>query len=96
MAEINLEPLRAYTDAEVCSLLGIKRTTLWEIRDRRGLIRSGFIYPGSRVRRTTERQLQDYLEYLSSAEATCAEEANDPRLGDRLDELDARRQRRRA
>lgn len=90
------DPNRAYTDAEVCERLGgISQTTLWEIRVGRGLLKSSYVYPGSRVRRTTERQLQDYLDYLSSAEAAGGGGDDDSQLDERLDDLSARRSRQR-
>lgn len=91
---------RAYTDEEVRARLGgISQTTLWEIRDK-GLLKSSYLFPGSRVRRTTERQLQDYLDYLSSTDAAKpVEEGDDDQfdqdLDAKLDELGARRARRR-
>jgi hypothetical protein len=72
---------------------GISRTTLWEIRDVKGLIKSGYLYPGSRVRRTTARQLQDYINYLSTPAATQATDRDVD--GERLDGLSERRRHRR-
>lgn len=93
-----LDPLRAFNDDELRELLGgISPTTLWEIRDKRRLISSGFLYPGSRVRRTTARQIADYYNYLESQTATTpaqtAEQIEDAALDEKLDELRDRRRR---
>ena len=91
MPELN--SLRAYTDEEVRALLGgISRMTLWKIRDQRKLISSGYLYAGSRVRRTTATQLQHYLDYLATADATANPADADIDL-DRIDELSPRRTR---
>ncbi len=62
---IELDPLRAYNDEELRTLLGgMSRTTLWHLRDdARGphLLESGYAYPGSRIRRTTATQIRNYL-----------------------------------
>ncbi len=64
-----LDPLRAYSDKELRTLLGgMSATTLYELRTR-GLIASSFAYPGSRMRRTTARQVQQYLDWLNEHEA---------------------------
>ena len=90
---MELDPLRAYTDDELRLILGgISKTTLWEIRDnpaRGQRLKSGYLYVGSRARRTTARQIQEYLDYLSSAEADGSDQFDEARL----DELGARRAR---
>jgi len=71
---MELDPLRAYTDEELLALLGgMSRTTLWHIRDNpRGphLLESGYLYPGSRSRRTTRAQI---LAYYARIEAHAAQ-----------------------
>ena len=70
-AIVELDHSRAFTDKEVRELLGgISRSTLHTLRDVKHLLKSGSLYPGSRSRRTTTQQLQEYLAYLSSDEAT--------------------------
>jgi hypothetical protein len=90
---------RVYTDREVCEILDIGSTTLWKIRDKQGLLRSGYLFPGSRERRTTPKQLADYFAYLESSAAAEGregdEDGEDEGLDERLDELSARRRRRR-
>jgi hypothetical protein len=62
---LELDPLRAYNDKELCQILGgISRTTLWHIRDNAAgphMLESGYAYPGSRTRRTTAAQIRNYL-----------------------------------
>lgn len=93
--DVQLETMRAYNDDELRELLGgISKTTLWEIRDNpeRGQhLRSGYLYPGSRVRRTTARQVQDYLDHLSTQ--TDGDGHHDDVDEARLDQLSARRRR---
>lgn len=60
-----IDPNRAYSDAEVCGLLGgISATTLWRIR-RKGLMESVYLFDDDRgvgrVQRTTGRQLIAYM-----------------------------------
>lgn len=83
--EINLDPLRAYTDREVRELLGgIGRTTLWELRRRKRsdgatpLLQSSNLYPGG-PRRTTAAQILSYISYLD--ESTAAVSALEGRRG---------------
>ncbi len=91
-----LDPLRAYNDAELRELLGgISQTTLWGIRDNpaRGQhLKSGYLYVGSRARRTTARQVQAYLEHLEAQTEPDGHRVE----GDRFDQLSKRRTRRRA
>lgn len=85
--EIDLDPLRAYSDLEVRELLGgIGRTTLFEIRRRKRsdgvtpLLQSSNLYPGG-PRRTTAAQILSYIAYLD--EATPAVSALEGRGGGR-------------
>lgn len=88
-----LDPLRAYNDEELREMLGgISKTTLWEIRDNpaRGQhLKSGYLYVGSRARRTTARQVQAYLDHLSSQYERDGERVDE----ERFDQLSERRAR---
>ena len=90
-----------YPDAQLCELLDVRPSTLYQIR-KRGLIKSGFKYPGSREHLTTPEQLAAYREYLNSPAAARDERARgargtaDERAEDaRLDELSVHRRARR-
>ncbi len=74
-----IDPLRAYNDKELCAILGgISRTTLWTIRDVKGLLKSSRLYPGG-PRRTTPQQILDYIAYLNEAEKIREKEKSLPR-----------------
>jgi hypothetical protein len=52
---------RAYSDAEVCKLLGgISRTSLWRLRKRYPLLKPRALFPGG-PHRTTLSQIRDYI-----------------------------------
>lgn len=82
---LELDSLRAYTDEEVCQLLGgIGRTTLWHLRDNpRGphALKSGYAYPGSRARRTTAQQIRDYLALVETHANVLAREREELERG---------------
>ncbi len=57
---LHVDPGRAYTDSEVCVLLGsISRSTLWRIR-KVGLLDTIDLFPGG-TQRTTGRAIINYL-----------------------------------
>jgi len=81
-----LDPLRAYNDEELRTILGgISRTTLWHLRDDPAgphSLQSGYTYPGSRSRRTTATQIRNYLTLVEAHadELRREREADDLRL----------------
>lgn len=52
---------RAYSDAEVCAMLGgISRTSLWRLRKMYPLLKPRALFPGG-PHRTTLSQIRDYI-----------------------------------
>jgi hypothetical protein len=52
---------RAYSDAEVCTMLGgISRTSLWRLRKRYPQLKPRALFPGG-PHRTTLSQIRDYI-----------------------------------